>query len=577
MEISNYLYPIRRWWWLLAAATLIAMLSSLLVVITQPPVYQAKTTLMIGRAIENPNPSTNEFWLGQQLASTYADIANREQVRDATMAALGLDWLPQYRARAVDNSQLIEISVTDTEPVRAQAVANELANQLILLTPTSSRPEERDRQEFISAQLDTLEAQIEQTQRDIEQLQTELGTMVSARQISDAQNQISALSGKLTTLQANYANLLASTGKGAINTLTVMEPAGLPTRPIGPNKATAVLAAGMIGLVLAVAAAYLLEYLDDTLKTPQDVERLVGYPVIGQILDEDDASGEQPFVARHPRHPYAEAFRNLRTNLEFSNVDRPVRTILVSSADTGDGKTSIATNLAAIIAQAEKRVILVDADLRIPRIHSFLKIPNKNGLSDVFRGKVSLKDALQVIHEGGMSVITGGTPPPNPGELLASNRMVEILNELQEMADYVVVDAPPFVVADASVLSTRVDGVVLVVRPGYTRKDAVQTMVTQIRRSKARVLGVVLNRIPEELAAYYRGTFYTSPYYHSPYFERREKPKRRSAWQKALQLITRSAADTRQTRVTDGQRAGGRTLSDTDGSIVTPELPKSPE
>jgi len=513
MELKKYLFPLRRWWWLLVAATLVAGVSSFLVTLQQPPVFQAKATLMIGRAIEDPNPSASQFWLGQQLATSYADIANRDVVRQATMNALGLDWLPAYKARSLPNSQLIEIAVTDTSPERAQAVAAELANQLILQSPTGARPEEQNRLAFISQQLDTLETQIKSTQDEIKKLQIELGNMVSARQITDTQNQITALQAKLSTLQGNYANLLANTQGGAVNTLSVIEPATVPKKPIGPFQATAVAVASLIGFALAAAAAYLLEYLDNTLKSPQDVKRIFNYPILGYIAEDDQWIKDRPLVAENPRHPIAEAFRSLRTNLEFSAVDKPLKTILITSSDADEGKTSVAANLAASMAQADKKVVLIDADLRQPNLHRLMGIPNENGLSDVFRGRVSLQDALRMWRNEKIAVISGGAPPPNPAELLASQKMDQILNNLKEITDVVIVDGPPFLVTDAAVLSSKVDGVLVVARPGYTEQAAAEAMVEQLERSGARVLGVVLNRIPSKLAGLYEGRPQLYPYY----------------------------------------------------------------
>lgn len=519
MEFKNYFYPLRRWWWLLLAATLVAALSSFLVTLGQPPVYQARTTLIVGRALEESNPSANQFVLAQQLAASYAELANREQIREATQAALGWDALPAYRARALPNSQLIEIEVNHTDPRIAQATANELAHQLILMTPTSSQPGERDRQTFLNTQLDTLESQIVDTEDQIQRLQADLANMVSARQIQDVQSQISALQSKLATLQGNYTSMFENTQGGAVNTLAVIEAAGLPTTPTGPSPIVAVLVAAVTGLGLAAGAAYLLEYLDDSVRTPQDIERTLGYPVIGYISEVGDGNVEQPYVARNPRHPYAEAFRSLRTNLEFASVDEPVKTILVTSADTGDGKTAVAANLAVIMAQGEKRVVLVDADLRQPGVHEVMGVSNETGMSDVFIGRQSLQEGLRAWRDGQVAIVPAGLPPPNPTELLGSRKMDAILTSLKEIADVVIVDGPPFVVADAAVLSARVDGVILVVRPGYTPKASVASMGEQVKRSGARVLGVVLNRIPRKLADYYQGKVFTYPYYSSPFVD----------------------------------------------------------
>lgn len=515
MEFKKYIYPLRKWWWLLVAATLVAAVSSFLVTLRQPPIYQARTTLIVGRAFEDPNPTASQFWLGQQLAIAYADIANREQVRNSTMKALNLKWLPSYDARAQSNSQMLDIVVTDTNPQVAQAVANELAVQLMALTPTSEGLEDTSRGTFVEQQLNTLEAQIEQTEEDISELQANLGSLTSARQINDTQNQIAALQGKLSTLQGNYAGLLANTQRGAVNSLSVIEPATLPVAPVGPNKPLSIAIAAVIGLVLASGAAYLLEYLDDTLKTTAEIQEVFGLPIIGYLLEEDGGrNGDEKklIVAEKPRHPIAEAYRSLRTNLEFAAAARPLKTILVTSADSGEGKTSVASNLAMIISQADKKVILIDADLRKPSVHEFMKMTNENGVSDLFRGRTSIQNAMRIGKNERIAVITGGTPPPNPAELLASRKMDQVLSGLKDVADVVVVDGPPFAVSDAAILAAKVDGVIVVVRPGYTREAAARVMLEQLNRAGANIVGVVLNRIPLRMVDYYGGQGYLSYY-----------------------------------------------------------------
>ena len=259
MELQEYIAPLRKWWWLIVTATLIAGTVSYLSARQQPDQYRARTTLMIGRAIDNPNPSGAEFWLTQQLAQTYAEIASRQPVRDATMVALGLDWLPVIGVRALPDTQLIEIAVSDTSPQRAQAVANQLSHQLILQSPTSSEEmEEQSRQSFISDQLDGLEIKIEDTQVEITEKQEAQASATGARQLADLQAQVAASQVKLAILQSNYADLLSNSRQGAINTLNIIEPASLPTVPVGPVAATTVLVAAAIGFTLATGASYLL-------------------------------------------------------------------------------------------------------------------------------------------------------------------------------------------------------------------------------------------------------------------------------------------------------------------------------
>jgi uncharacterized protein involved in exopolysaccharide biosynthesis len=178
---------------------------------------------------------------------------------------------------------LIEITVVDTSPVRAQAVAGELANQLRLRSPTSSQVGEQDRQQFINQQLNVLEGQIKDTQATIVNLQEELGRMVSAQQIADTQNQIAGLQTKINTLNETYAALLANTEQGAINIIRVIEPADLPNQPLNTHKEMIVLLAAGIGLVLAVGVVYGIEFLDNTVKTEDDLNQILQMPVIGYI------------------------------------------------------------------------------------------------------------------------------------------------------------------------------------------------------------------------------------------------------------------------------------------------------
>lgn len=510
MDLKIYIRPLLKWWWLILAATLIAAISSFLVTRRQPPIYQSRTTLVVGSAVYESNPSGGDFFLNQQLSSFYADIGKREVVRNATMDKLGIAWLPEYNVSPVPNSQFLEIVVTDAIPERAQAVANELANQLILQTPTGNQ-EDQERQTFVEEQLNQLEAKIIETQDEIADKQAQLADMFSAREIADVQNDIAALERKHSDLQANFSTLLTSSNRGAINTLSVMETASLPRRPIGPNTQMVVLLSSAIAFFISVMAAYLLEYLDDTLKSPEEISQLLDLPIVGYISEIDDTNSKGAYVAKQPRSGVAESFRSLRTDLEFAGVDKPLKTIYVTSADMNAGKTSTAVNLAVIMAQGGKKVILLDADLRKPSVHSTLGISNKKGLSDVFRGSRDLFEVVMHWVDGNIGVITSGDVPPNPSELLSSDKMNQILESLSNKADIVIIDGPPFLITDATILSSKVNGVLLVIRYGRTRKNSALSAVEKLQRSGARILGVVLNRVPHiggssyNLYSYYYG------------------------------------------------------------------------
>jgi polysaccharide biosynthesis transport protein len=293
--------------------------------------------------------------------------------------------------------------------------------------------------------------------------------------------------------------------------------AEVPKSPIRPQPLPSALVGGVIGLILAAGIVFLIEYLDDTLKVPEDIDRILDLPLIGYIaeMETNNTDGAEVYVSRQPRSPVSEAFRSLRTNLEFAGVDNPLRIILVTGAEAGDGKTTIATNLAAIFAQGGKRVVLLDCDLRRPHVHRFFGIQNRVGLTDLFRDGPDLEAVTQYVISNStpLSVITSGSLPPNPAELLGSHKMDHILAEIANHADVIVLDSPPSIVSDAQVLAAKADGVLMVVQPGKTHIGSARATCEQLERAGARVVGAVFNRIPRNRSYHYGGYKYYSPYY----------------------------------------------------------------
>ena len=526
MELRQYATVIWKWLWLIVLATLVASASSNLATRQQPPIYEAKTTLLVGQALQKQDVNQTDFWLGQALAQTYSEVAKRQPVRQATMNALGLSWLPEYNVKPVANTQLLEIQVVDTSPERAAAVASELASQLILQSPTQPQQEQQKRRQFIEQQLNDLEANIDLTKEEIGRLEDALDGMFSARQIADTQNQIAALQQKLNTYQANYAQLLNSLGEGSVNVLTVVEPATVPTVPIGPKKTLTILLAAAIGLILAVSAAFLLEYLDDTLKTPDDIMQALGLSALGAIARiEGDTLADKLITADHPKSPISEAYRVLRTNLQFSSVDRPLKTLLVTSANPIEGKSVTAANIGVVMAQAGHSVIMVDSDLRRPVLHKIFQIPNNEGFTNaLLHANPSPGAYLQPTKVENLRVLTTGPLPPNPSELLGSERMKGLIEHLKSEADVVIFDSPPsLAVTDAAVLAMQMDGTLLVVDAGATRRGLAGRAVENLQKVGGNVLGVVLNKLSARRGGYY----YHYYYYYSSDSERTGRRKRR--------------------------------------------------
>ena len=520
MELKQYISPLLKWWWLILGSTLVATLTSVYAVSQQPDLYQARSALMLGQAINNPNPTNQEFYLTQQLGQTYVNIANRAPVRQATMDALGLTWLPTYSVNLVPNTQLIEIVVNDTSPERAAAVSNELARQIVLSSPTSAQEQEdQERQAFIKTQLDDLQAQIKLTNDEILAKEAELAEMISARQISDAQSQIAALETKFRALQTNYIDLLYTTQQGAINSLTVFEEATVPLRPIGPDRITTVLTAAAIGFVLGAAAAFLLEYLDDTVKTPADVNKIVNLPTLAGVASfkTSDDIRSSLITIQQPRSPSSEDYRNLRTAILFANVDENIKTILVTSPGPGEGKSVTAANLAVVMAQAGQRVLLIDADLRRPVQHKiFDRGRNLRGLTTLlfldefdFQNNQLPPETFFQTQQQRLMLLTSGPLPPNPAEVVGSGKMEMILDGLTEHFDYIVIDSPPVLaVTDPLVLATRTDGTVVVARASRTRRDQLLQTISRLQEVNANLLGIMLNYLSPK-----RGTNYYY-YYH---------------------------------------------------------------
>ena len=533
MALQQYFAVVKKWWWLMVASMLVAAVSSYLAVSRVPRIYQATTTVMVGQSLSKANPTGQDFYISQQLAQTYVNLVWRQPILKGAAEGLGLPYIPwagNVSARTVPGTQLLEISVRDTVPQRARALADEIAHQLILQTPTEST-EDQTRYAFVQAQLQNLEANIQAAEEEIETEQAKLDAANSARAIQQYQNNIFALQQKLGSYQSTYASLL-QTEQGGTNYISVIEPATTPTWPISPRVMETVMLAAAIGLILALGGAFLIEFLDDTVKTPDDVTRATNLPMLGAIARiEGQEYDEKLIPLRQPRSPISEAYRALRTNIQFSSVDRPVRTLLVTSSDPAEGKSITLANLAVVMAQSGRSVIVVDSDLRRPTQHKIFGLNNHHGLSNAtLESSSSLLEYIQPTQIENLRIVTSGPLPPNPADLLGSERMVAIIEELKSRADLVLFDSPPVLaVTDAAVLSTKVDGVLLVHNAGHTRCAMARRAVEELRRVDANLLGVVLNRLSLR-----RGSYYYPQYYYQTEDAQQQRNRR---WHHIPQLI----------------------------------------
>lgn len=453
----------------------------------------------------------NEKIQSSRYSSTEQSIQAQISQVEAQIASLGTQIDSISAETVVQQQQQVEAQIS-----ALQNEVNQLQAEIASLTPPSSTTQQ--------VQLSEKESRLNQVQSLLglyQQIYTDLvvlGKPVTSE--GDTTSQLSQLQTTLGLYQQIYINLLNNLEAVRLarlqNTPNVVqiEAAAVPSKPIRPQPVANVGFGIVIGLMLAGGIAFLIEYIDDTIRTPEDVERILGLPVIGYIGDMNDGSAEfeEIHVVKRPRSPIAEAFRSLRTNLEFTNVDKSLNTILITSSGPAEGKTTVSSNLAAIIAQSGRRVLIIDADMRRPRLHSVFGVSNRVGLSALFRGDTSVRSVMQEAPGiPGVWVITSGVLPPNPTELLASAKMDLILIEARRDVDVIIVDSPPALVADFQVLATKLDGVLLVIQPGQTRADNAIAMLEQLNRVNARTLGIVFNKIPHD-SYYYGGYNYYYPY-----------------------------------------------------------------
>jgi len=314
---------------------------------------------------------------------------------------------------------------------------------------------------------------------------------------------------------ASIANAVASEFSGFIENLetaraggqspvkvTVTGPAVAPTSPTSPLPRLAAALALLIGLGAGVMLALLRDKLDTSVRTAVDVRDLVGMTPLGLVPNEPQTKGRS-LVMLDQQLGKGEAFRSIRTNLQFVDVDSPPRAVVITSANPAEGKTTTACNLAIALAQSGQRVCLIEADLRRPTFSGYLQIEGAVGLSNVLAQQMELDDALTIWGADGLTVLAGGTIPPDPSELLGSKRMRAVLDELKSRFEIVIIDAPPLLpVTDAAVLGQIADGVLLVVRSQKTKRDDVTEAVQRLRAASASLFGTVLTFVPKAATPY---------------------------------------------------------------------------
>ena len=508
LELKKYFQIVWKWWWLIALCTLCAGIASFVVSGMMTPVYEARVLLMSNQSTDSGLMDYSSLLGGQRVIETYRELMKTRPVLETVIASLGLPDSPQKLAgrtkvSVIPDTQLLKLSVEDNDAQRAADIANEIAFTFVLQRSAEQQLQEiEDYEQTLVEQMGTLEQAIEQGKAEIEQMRASPGLLT--------QEELADLQARQSQQQAVYANLLAGYlnirfMKSRLLDVIVVEPAQPPSQPIRPRKVfnTAIAAAG--GCMIACVVAFLLEYLSDTMENADDVREALSLPNLGTIPFVRSWQKGGSACVKEGEWPTLEAFRILRTNIQFANVDRTLRTLLVTSPGPGEGKTSVVASLGVVMAQQNgRKVLLVDADLRRPSLHHVFDAPNLTGLTSLLLNDVDREGCVVKTDIPNLYVLPSGSLPPNPSELLGSQRMAQLIEDFQSFADIVLFDVPPVLAcADAMVLASQVDGAVLVIDSRSTRRETATRALEMLRNVEAKVLGSVLNRVPARSSEYY--------------------------------------------------------------------------
>ncbi|MDN4612576.1 tyrosine-protein kinase domain-containing protein [Arthrobacter burdickii] len=447
MELSDYLRILRRNWLLITVCSIIGLLIGAIASFGVRPTYTAETKLFV--AIQSSG-SVQELQQGntftQARVQSYVETVDEPLVLQPVVDSLGLELTAaqlagKIAATADLNTVIITITVEDTSPVQAAAIAQATAESLV---------------------------------QSVESLESP-----------------------------------AEGGNSPVN-LTVITPATAPSEPSAPNTRLNLVLGLLVGLALGVGASVLRTTLDTRVRGESDIRRVSDTPLLGGISFDTDAQ-KKPLLTQAPaQSPRAESFRQIRTNLQFAHVSHKSKAVLVTSSLPGEGKSTTATNLAIAIAQAGQSVVLVDADLRRPRVDEYLGLERNAGLTTALIGRADVEDLLQPWGADELYILTAGQIPPNPSELLGSDAMKQLITRLEQKFDAVIIDAPPLLpVTDAAVLAQQVGGVVLVIGSSKVKLPDLQKSLGNLQMVNADLLGVVMNFLPTKGPDAYSYSYYS--------------------------------------------------------------------
>jgi capsular exopolysaccharide synthesis family protein len=499
--VRTYLVVLRRRKWWVIALALLGLGASLALSLTEAKQYSATAQLLVQSSGQGVSLGTTPQQVTTTDVQTDLQLATSEPVMQIVGRQLGS--APPISASEVAQTNVIALTAISSSPAQAARIANTYARAFVEQTQKTAIKN-------LSAASATLHQQISSLGKQIKSLQGKTG---AATQVSALVNQQAVLKEEVAQLQIN--------GAAATSGVEFVTSAHAPASPSSPKPVQDALLGLAAGLMLGLGAAFLRDSLDDALSSKEAAERSAGAPVIAMVpMVTSWRKRNRAEVASNsaPTSPAAEAYRSLRTSLQFARQAQELRTLLVTSPAAAEGKTSTLANLGAVFAQAGERVVLVSCDLRRPRLGQLYGIEEQSGLTTVLLGQQTLEQALQQVPGYECLWVLGAGPvPPNPAELLDGPRAREIFAALRENFDLVLVDSPPVLpVTDAMVLSKYADRTLLVVAAGQTKRAELQRAAERFSQANAEVVGIVLNEVTRQ-SAYGSGYGYGYGYGYGSY------------------------------------------------------------
>lgn len=520
IDLRMVLRILRYWLWLLFVGALGGAVLGYFASLQTLPIYRTELLLLI----EETRPLTAGMDVALEgRTSTYLELINEGLMLETIAVALELDpaqlaeTVTSMRVESLRNTQLFRVYVEGYHPEYLTAVANSLP-QVLRDEMTSVRTERfAESRRNLATQIETIKAQIDITEANLDRL----GTPRSVQQ----ENQQRDLQTVLAQQQNSYANLVQSFENlrlmelQSMDNIAMVRSAELPENPIASNMIPNILLGAIVGLGLVLVVISMIEYFDDRVRSPSVIQDSLGVTILGAvdvIASPSSAQSNASLITlREPRHPISESYRSIRTNLRFSTVDRKLETMLVTSAMSGEGKSLTAANLSIVMAQLGLSVVLIDGDMRKPSQHTRFQLRRQPGLSDALIAEDDLlSNYLQNVEIPNLQILTSGATPPNPAELLSSQRMQQLIAELHKQADVVIIDTPPLLlVTDAAVLTDGVRDVIVVANAKRTQLSSLTRTIESLRRIDAHICGVIVNELSRSSRGYsYYGEYYAQPY-----------------------------------------------------------------